>query len=92
MPLRSRRQQRALFVQKLQHVFPAAVLLAAGAQEFIGEPHGWGLALASVEIVVGLLMLGAIAKTAYGTRQSLLAASVFAPCGRSGSDRLTPTP
>jgi hypothetical protein len=68
VPLRSRRQQRVLLAQKFQHVFPAAVLLAAGAQEFIGEPHGWGLVLAIVEIVVGLLMLGAMAKTAYGTR------------------------
>jgi hypothetical protein len=68
MPLQSRRQQRVLLVQKLQHLFPAAVLLVAGLQEFTQEPHGWGLALAIVEIVVGLLMLGAIGKTAYGSR------------------------
>jgi hypothetical protein len=71
VPLRSRRQQRVQLAQKLQHVFPAAVLLIAGLQEFTGEPHGWGLALAIVEIVVGLLMLAAIGKTAYGSRHLL---------------------
>lgn len=72
VPLRSRRRQRAQLVQKLQHVFPAAVLLGAGFQEFLGAvPHGWGLALAITEIVVGLLMLGALARTAYGSRHLL---------------------
>jgi hypothetical protein len=72
VPLRSRRRQRALLVQKLQHVFPAAVLLGAGLQEFLGElPHGWGLALAITEIVVGLLMLAALARAAYGGRHLL---------------------
>ncbi len=70
--LRSRRQQRAQLVQKLQHVFPSAVLLGAGLKEFLGElPHGWGLALAMTEIVVGLLMLGALARTAYSSRHLL---------------------
>jgi hypothetical protein len=61
VPLASRRRKRALLAQKLQHVFPAGVLLVAGLQEFVGEaPHGWVLALAIVEIVVGLMMLGAL--------------------------------
>jgi hypothetical protein len=71
VPLQSRRQQRVLLVQKLQHVLPATVLLAAGLQEFTAEPHGWGLGLAITEIVVGLLMLAALAKTAYASRHLL---------------------
>lgn len=71
VPLQSRRQQRVLLVQKLQHVLPAAVLLAAGLQEFTAEPHGWALVLAITEIVVGLLMLAALTKTAYASRHLL---------------------
>jgi hypothetical protein len=71
VPLRSRRRQRALLVQKLQHLFPAAVLLVAGLHQFMDQPQGWGLALAIVETVVGLLMLGALARTAYASRYLL---------------------
>jgi len=55
----------------LQHILPAGVLVIAGLQQFTEEPHGWGLALAIVEIVVGLLMLGALARTAYASRHLL---------------------
>jgi hypothetical protein len=68
VPLRSRRQQRAQLAQKLQHVFPAAVLLFAGLQQITGEPHGWGLLLAILEIVVGLLMLASLARTVHAGR------------------------
>jgi hypothetical protein len=72
VPLRSRKQQRVVLFQQLQHIFPAAVLLVAGLREFVGEmPHGWDMALAITEVGVGLLMLGALARTAYGGRHLL---------------------
>lgn len=53
-------------------MFPAAVLLVAGLQQLTDEPHGWGLLLAILEVVVGLLMLGAIARTVRGSRHLLM--------------------
>lgn len=71
VPLRSRRQQRAQLAQKLQHLLPAAVLLVAGLQQLTAEPHGWGLLLAMLEIVVGLLILLSLAKTVHASRHLL---------------------
>jgi hypothetical protein len=58
-----------VLIQKLQHLFPAVVLLGAGLQGLMGEePRPWGLALPVAQIAIGALMLGAVAETAYGTR------------------------
>jgi hypothetical protein len=40
VPLRSRRQQRVLLAQKLQHLFPAAVLRVAGLRQVTAKPAG----------------------------------------------------
>lgn len=47
------------------------MLVFAGLQQFTEDPHGWALALAIVEILVGLLMLGALGRTAYVSRHLL---------------------
>jgi len=49
-----------MLVRKLQHLFPAAVLLFAGLHGFIGEPQGSGLILSILQVVVGALMLAAM--------------------------------
>ena len=50
IPLRSKRQRRALAVQKLNHLIPAAGLLVAG-QQAIAEGHGFGFYLGVFELV-----------------------------------------
>jgi len=50
VPLLSRRRERAQFVQKLNHVIPAAGLLVTGAQALTEGAGGFGLSLALVEI------------------------------------------
>jgi hypothetical protein len=71
VPLRSHRQQRAVLAQKLQHLFPAAVLVLAGLQTVTERPRGWALALAIVQIVSGALMLGALTRTVHRERHLL---------------------
>ncbi len=51
VPLRSRRRERALVAQKIQHIVPALGLLMAAGQALRDGAHGGELALALVEIV-----------------------------------------
>lgn len=66
VPLRSKRRERAVLIQKLQHAAPAAVLLLAGLNALREGVHGWALALAVLEIVssvaLGVTVLRAIRK------------------------------
>jgi hypothetical protein len=50
VPLRSRRRERALVVQKIQHVIPASALFLVGMQALREEAHGAELALAIVQL------------------------------------------
>lgn len=61
VPLRSKRRERALLVQKLQHVVAGVVLLFAGLQALGEEARGFGLALAIFEIVSSALLVGSAA-------------------------------
>jgi hypothetical protein len=62
VPLRSKRRERSLLVQKLQHGAPAIVLLASGARTLAAEPHGTALALAMFEIASSVLLIGSVVR------------------------------
>jgi hypothetical protein len=52
-PLRSRKYQRSLTLQKIQHAAPAAALLLQGFATLQSKPHGFELGLSTIEIVAG---------------------------------------
>jgi hypothetical protein len=62
VPLRSRRQRRALAVQKFQHVLPAIPLLIAGLQALAAAARGLPLVLALFEIGTSILLLGTVVR------------------------------
>jgi hypothetical protein len=62
VPLRSRRRDRGLFAQKLQHAIPAGPLLFAGVQAIAHGEHGLALALALFEIATSALLIGTVAR------------------------------
>jgi hypothetical protein len=66
VPLRSKRRERAILLQKSQHAAPAIVLLVAGLNALGEGAHGFALALALLEIVssvtLGVTVLFAIRK------------------------------
>ena len=68
VPLRSRRQQRAVLAQKLQHAIPGVVLLTAGLQTLSEHPQGTELGVAIVEIAASVLLLGSMARTLHAKR------------------------
>jgi len=69
VPLRSRRQQRGMFVQKLEHAIPALVLLFLGLSTLKEGASGLGLAVAIAEIVSSVLLLVAMARAAHRLRR-----------------------
>jgi hypothetical protein len=73
VPLRSKRRERAVLVQKLQHAVPGAMLLFAGFQAIQDEVRGFALALAVFEIACSLLL---IASVIAGLRKVIRPASV----------------
>jgi hypothetical protein len=67
--LQSRRKDRAELVQKVQHVVPAVVLLFAGLQSLAAGVAGIERAIAAVEIVTCVLIVGAFARRVRAMRQ-----------------------
>jgi hypothetical protein len=61
VPLRSKRQERAILAQKLQHGAPAIVLLGAGVNALLQSPQGFALALAAFEIASSVLLIVSMA-------------------------------
>ncbi len=55
--LRSKRRQRAVAVQKLQHLLPAILLLGDGAATMARDPAGVELGIALLEMVSGALFV-----------------------------------
>ena len=45
VPIQSRRRERALLFQQLQHAVPALLLFPDGLQRLAGEPHGLAMGL-----------------------------------------------
>jgi hypothetical protein len=52
VPIRYRRAERGLFIQKLQHAIPSVVVLGDGLAHLAHDPHG-------VELVLGVFEVGA---------------------------------
>jgi hypothetical protein len=60
VPIRYRRAQRGLFIQKLQHAIPSIVVLGDGIEHLSHEPHGLDLWLGVAEVGVSLLVIGSV--------------------------------
>jgi hypothetical protein len=84
VPLRSRRRERAIIVQKLQHAAPAVVLFGAGITALGEGPHGGALALAIVEIVSSVLLAGSFVRAIRKARGA--ASAEHAPHSHHGVD------
>ena len=74
VPLRSRRRERAIIVQKLQHAAPAVVLFGAGITALGEGAHGAELALAIVEIASSVLLMGSFVRAIRRARRPVNAA------------------
>lgn len=61
--MESRRRQRALLVQKLQHVIVAFVLFMDGFARFGHEAAPWSLVLAIAEVATSALVIGAFVRS-----------------------------
>ena len=75
VPLLSRRVQRGQLVQKLNHAIPTFGLIAAGLQALGEGARGFELALAVVEIVTSVVLIGTIARSLRALRQKRPATS-----------------
>jgi len=60
VPIRYRRAQRGLFIQKLQHAIPSIVVLGDGIEHLSHEPQGLDLWLGAAEVGVSLLVIGSV--------------------------------
>lgn len=60
--LRSRRRERALFVQKLQHGMAGVLLLFKGLEILQHGAEGFELALGIVEVLTSVLLIGALVR------------------------------
>ena len=76
VPLRSRRQQRALAVQKIQHLVPASGLLFAGMQALGEGARGGELGLAIIEIVTSAALIASFLREVRAIRRPHPAAHV----------------
>jgi hypothetical protein len=63
VPLASRRRDRALAVQQLQHGLPAVGLLLVGVQGLKAGAHGFELALGLVEVTTSALLIATILRS-----------------------------
>jgi hypothetical protein len=66
VPIRYRRSQRALFVQKLQHAVPSIVVLGDGLDHLSHEPRLADLALGGFEVAASVLVMVSVIR---GLRQ-----------------------
>lgn len=62
IPIRYRKAERGLFVQKLQHAIPSIVVLGDGLRHLSHNPHGAELALGIFEVVASLLAMGSVVR------------------------------
>jgi hypothetical protein len=58
VPLRSKRRERVIIIQKIQHAVPALVLLPAGLRALGEGARGFALALGIFEILTSVLLIG----------------------------------
>jgi hypothetical protein len=62
VPLRFRRAERGLFLQKLQHAVPSLVVLMDGLNHLSHDPHGVELALGVFEVVAALAVMASVVR------------------------------
>jgi hypothetical protein len=62
VPLKSKRRERAMAVQKFQHAIPAIPLLFVGLQALQAREHGFAFALGLFEIGTSVMLLGTVAR------------------------------
>jgi hypothetical protein len=62
VPLRSRRRDRGLLLQKLEHAIPAVALLHEGLRGLLHHEQGFALALAVGEVASSLLLIAAFTR------------------------------
>lgn len=60
VPIRYRRAERGLFIQKLQHAIPSIVVLGDGIDHLSHDPHGVDLVIGVAEVAVSVLVMGAV--------------------------------
>lgn len=82
VPLLSKRRERALLVQKLQHGVPTVVLLFHGLTR-LGEPHDWSRVVGVAEIIASALVIGAFSHRLRAVRRNTHAG---APSAHHGVD------
>ncbi|HEX8027777.1 MAG TPA: hypothetical protein VF491_04910 [Vicinamibacterales bacterium] len=78
VPLRYRRQERGLFIQKLQHAVPSIIVLSDGIEHLSHEPHGITLAIGVAEVAVSVLVIGSVIRGLRQLRQPRAAADSHA--------------
>ena len=74
IPIRYRRAERGIFVQKLQHAVPSVVVLGDGLAHLSHDPHGVELALGVFEVGASLLVVGSVVRGFMQLRKHLAAA------------------
>lgn len=79
IPVRYRRAQNALFIQKLQHALPSFVVLGDGIEHLSHDPHGANLALGIVEVGAALLVIGSVIRGFRALRRQASAAHADHP-------------
>jgi hypothetical protein len=62
IPVRYRRAQKGLFLQKLQHAIPSVIVLGDGLSHLQHDPHGASLALGAAEVLVSVLVIGTVVR------------------------------
>ena len=67
VPIRYRRADRALFIQKLQHAVPSIVVLSDGLTHLTHEPRGLELVLGVFEVAAAL---GVMTSVVHGFRKT----------------------
>lgn len=62
VPLRYKRAERGLFLQKLQHAIPSFVVLGDGLSHLSHNPHGAELALGVVEVGAAIAVMASVVR------------------------------
>jgi hypothetical protein len=70
IPVRYKRAERGLFLQKLQHAIPSIVVLSDGLNHLSHNPHGAELALGVFEVGAALAVMASVIRGIRKLRQS----------------------
>lgn len=78
VPLRYKRAERGLFIQKLQHAIPSVVVLGDGLSHLSHNPRGAELALGVLEVGAALAVMASVVRGIRKLRHSAHAADAHA--------------